>query len=229
MHTIRLYGAMGQKFGRSHRFELSIGSPAEAVRALMQMIPGFRHYLINAKDRGIAFTIFAARRNIVESELRLPVAEDREIRIAPVPQGRKGGIFQIILGAVLVVVGVIGESPWGQAFGGAVWGPYAISAGVSMIAGGVIQLLTPLPRTSGSKDKQGNVGSTTFNGPINTVAQGNPVPVFYGGPMTVGSMVASAGIQVQESDYTATPTDGTESFMGGGYINARFGVNVRVN
>lgn len=211
---------MGQKFGRVHRLQLDVGSPADAVRALMAMVPGFRRYLIGSRDAGIAFTVFAASKNVAEAELRMPVRTDRDIRIAPIPRGKKGGIFQIILGAVLIVAGA-----YVQYLSGGTPTPLStglINAGIAMVVGGVIQLLTPTPRVKGSSDRGAAKANTSFTGPINTVSQGNPNPVFYGGPMKVGSMVASAGIRVKEADYTPTPTSGTTGFMGGGRVSGNF-------
>jgi predicted phage tail protein len=210
MRTIRLYGKMGQLFGREHKYRLDVGSPAEAVHALMHTIPGFSRFLTRSRDMGLAFAVFAGKRNIGKDDLRLPVDDDADIRIAPIPRGRKGGIFQIILGAALIYVGAFTE------VFSAGTSTQLIIAGIGMVAGGVVQLLTPIPRATGSTDKNGQKANTSFNGPVNTVAQGNSMPVFYGGPMPVGSVVASAGIRVMESDYTPTPTVGSVGFMGGG-------------
>jgi predicted phage tail protein len=214
LRTIRLYGVMGRTLGRVHKRKLEIGSPAEAVQAMMHTVPGFSRFLTRSRDMGLAFTVFAGKRNLGEGDLRTPVEADEDIRIAPVLRGRKQGVFQVILGAVLIVVGLyIGVQSGGTA--GAI-AQGLVATGIGMIAGGVVQMLTPLPRTTKSSDKPGQQANTSFNGPVNTVAQGNSVPVFYGGPMPVGSVVASAGIRVKESDYTPTPTVGSVGFMGGG-------------
>ena len=210
LHTVRLYGELGRRFGRQHKFKLETRSPAEALSALMHTIPGLRRFLIRSPEQRMDFTVFAGRRNLSKGELHAPVELGTDIRIAPVLRGRKSGIFQIILGAVLVVVGLYAEGlTAGQSTA-------LVAEGVGLIAGGVVQLLTPLPRTSGGTDKPGQQANTSFNGPVNTVAQGNPIPVFYGGPMPVGSVVASAGIRVMESDYTPTAAPANTGFMGGG-------------
>jgi hypothetical protein len=95
-----------------------------------------------------------------------------------------------------------------------------MGAGIAMIAGGVVQLLTPVPKGMSAKDASANTPSYNFNGPVNTEAQGHPVPLFYGGPMTVGSAVASAGIDTVDTAYVPT-YDGLigflkHGFMGGG-------------
>lgn len=44
MMLILLYGHLGRRFGRVHRY--AAHSPAEAVRALCDTLPGFRQALI---------------------------------------------------------------------------------------------------------------------------------------------------------------------------------------
>lgn len=61
------------------------------------------------------------------------------------------------------------------------------------MAGGVIQMLSPQQKGISAKDNPDNGASYNFNGPVNTSAQGNPVPLLYG-RMICGSAVISAGI-----------------------------------
>jgi len=145
--------------------------------------------MMNAKDGGLTFAVFNGRRNLAEDDLRHPVGAD-EIRIAPVLIGSKsGGLFQTILGAALVVVGVV-ASVYGQA-----WGTQLVGLGASMALGGVIQMLSP--QTSGLASTANNGTSYYFDGPVNSAAQGEPVPLVYG-RMLVGSKVISAGIYAQD-------------------------------
>lgn len=208
LRTIRLYGKLGALYGRT--FKMAVGSPAEAVRALCSQLPGFERFLTNAKDRGMTFAVFVGRRNIGEDELKFPA--DGDIRIAPVLAGsKKNGVFQIIVGIVLVVVGVIGNF-----YGG--WGTPFIQAGIGMIIGGVVQMLAPQPKGRSSQDRPDNQPSYAFNGPINTQAQGNPVPLGYG-RMTIGSAVVSAGILAEDvyvPTFTASGGGGGGTGGGGG-------------
>jgi len=195
--TVRLYGVLGSRFGRTFQLMLDSNTPAEAIAALSAQLKGFREFLLGAKDRGLGFAVFVGKRNLKEDELASPSGSD-DIRIAPILLGSKnGGVFNIILGAILIVVGAIGQTPWGQAYGGGVWGPYLSSMGMSMLVGGVIQLLSPPPKAPKTTDRAGNQPSYVFNGAVNTQAQGNPVPVLYG-RMIVGSAVVSAGIHAED-------------------------------
>jgi predicted phage tail protein len=102
---------------------------------------------------------------------------------------KSAGLFQTILGAALVVVGAV-ASAYGQP-----WGGQLIGLGASMALGGVIQMLSP--QTSGLAGTTDNGTSYYFNGPVNSAAQGEPVPLVYG-RMRVGSKVISSGIFAQD-------------------------------
>lgn len=198
IRTVRLYGQLGARFGRVHRFDLDSDTPAEAVRALSSQFAGFREWLLSASERGLAFAVFRGKENVGEDDLRRPAGGD--IRIAPVIAGAKrAGVLQTVLGAVLIVVGVIGNM-----YGG--WGTPLIQAGIAMMAGGVIQMLSPQPKLGGNGRESSNQPSYTFNGAVNTEAQGHPVPLCYG-RMLVGSAVISAGI---EADDYAPATSGVD-------------------
>lgn len=209
METIRLYGSLGRKFGRVHHLELATGSVAEAIRALGVLYAEFDSWLTAAKDRGEGYAVFYGDNNLEQQELQLP-ALGRDIRIAPVILGSKsGGVFNIILGAVLVVVGAI-LAPYSGGLSVAL-----MNMGYAMIVGGVVQLLTPTPKGMASKDRPENTPSYNFNGPVNTQAQGNPVPLLYG-ELIVGSAVISAGISVQDEQYIPQAPSTGPGYGGGG-------------
>ncbi|HEC1602976.1 TPA: tail assembly protein [Escherichia coli] len=190
--TIRLYGVLGAKFGRVHK--LAVQTSAEAVKALCINFDGLEQYLYDAKKNGMTFAVFRGKRNIGVQDYR-ELGGDSDIRIAPVVEGaKKAGMFQTILGAVLVVVGAIGMfTPIGQAFGGATWGPYALNAGIGMMAGGIYQMLSPQPKGLQGRDDPDNKPSYAFGGSVNSLAMGNPVPVLYG-EREIGGAIISAGV-----------------------------------
>ncbi|WP_303638825.1 tail assembly protein [Stenotrophomonas tuberculopleuritidis] len=188
LRTIRLYGQLGSRFGRS--FRLAVNSPAEAVHALCAILPGFQQYLTRAKENGMAFAVFVGKQNLTKDQLQDPPGQ-QDIRIAPVLLGSKrGGILNIILGVVLIVVGV-----WTQNYN-------LVIQGAVMVVGGVVQMLGPQPKGLGSQDSAENRPNYSMNGTVNTQAQGNPVPVAYGGHdqkgMLIGSAVISGGIMAED-------------------------------
>lgn len=194
MTTIKLSGSLAKTFGRAH--QRLISTPREVFRALSVTVPGFEKYLNTSKARGLTYAVMVGKRNISESDLDFPNA-GQEIRIVPVIIGSKrAGVLQTILGAVLVVVGVLG-STIGQAWGGGVWGPAAWKIGAAMMVGGVAQMLSPQPGGLSSKQDADNKASYAFGGVTNTAAQGYPVPLCYG-KRRIGGAIISAGIYVED-------------------------------
>ncbi|MGF6476634.1 putative phage tail protein [Pantoea dispersa] len=193
VRTVRLYGVLGATFGRVHH--MVVETPREAIRAMCVVIPGFERFLNTSRRRGLTYAVFSGKRNLVQDELGMDKGND-DIRIAPVIIGSKtGGLLQTILGAVLVVVGVVvtGLSyGWAAPVGGAL-----ISAGVGLMAGGVMQMLSPQTPGLSSKQDADNQASYAFGSPTNTAAQGYPVPMLYG-QRRIGGAIISAGIYVED-------------------------------
>lgn len=191
--TIRLYGALGARFGRVHK--LAVQTSAEAVKALCINFDGLEQYLYNARKNGMTFAVFRGKRNIGLNDYK-NLGGSNDIRIAPIMEGaKKAGMFQTILGAVMVVAGI---AVTGMIFGSAgVIGAGMVSAGIGMMAGGVYQMLSPQPKGLQSRDDPDNKPSYAFGGAVNTVAMGNPVPVLYG-EREIGGAIISAGIVAED-------------------------------
>lgn len=186
LKTIRLYGHLGERFGRI--FRLDVQSPAEAVRALCVLLPGFRSAVIDDPRAAGGYRVSAGSDRRDAKTLTVPCGEGESIRIVPVMCGAgEGGLGQTILGIVMVIAGGILEQPW------------MVSIGWGMIVGGVVQLLAPNTNMAetGPPDRPDSKPSFAFDGAVNTAAQGNPVPVCYG-RMIVGSQVISAGMSVEQ-------------------------------
>ena len=192
MKTIKLLGELGKKFGKLHRFD--VNSPAEAIRALCANFKGFEAHLMNSDPEVVRYQVVVGKETVPnENHLHDPIGGADVIKFVPVLVGAKGGggLIQTIVGAVLIVVGfALSFTPFAAA------SPYLYAMGVSMMIGGVAQMLTPSRSPtmgSTSYEEAENNPSYTFDGPINTEAQGHPVPIGYG-RMIVGSAVISAGI-----------------------------------
>lgn len=186
MTTIRLGGQLGKLFGKVHH--RLIRTTGEAGRALAATIPGFEAYMRSSRSRGLTYAVFRGKDNIGKDDLDSPNA-GREIRIVPVVIGSKrGGLLQTILGAVLVVVGALT-----YAYGGAA----LVAGGAGMMAGGIVQMLSPQAAGLASKQDADNKPSYAFGSPVNTTAQGLPVPLCYG-KRRIGGAIISAGIYVED-------------------------------
>ena len=187
LRTVRLYGPLGVKFGRCH--QLVVSSPREAMIALAATVPGFEQYIIDCTEGGIDFAVFIGKRNLNDEQID-DQCGGQEIRIAPIIRGSKqAGLFQVIVGVVLLVAGFV--------TGGTTWGPAMVMLGAGLAVSGAITMATTQAKTKESGDKGDSVASSNFNGAVNTVAQGNPVPLAYGRNI-VGSAVISAAIYPED-------------------------------
>ena len=193
--TIRLYGAMGARFGRVHK--LAVQTSAEAVKALCINFDGLEDYLMNAKKNGMTFAVFRGKRNIGVQDFQ-ELAGKSDIRIAPVMEGaKKAGMFQTILGAVMVVAGIIVGVATGWTGVGLTFGAGLIMSGASMMAGGIYQMLSPQPKGLQGRDDPDNKPSYAFGGSVNTLAMGNPVAPLWG-EREIGGAIISAGIVAED-------------------------------
>lgn len=183
LKTIKLYGILAKKFGKE--FRLDVENTREAMRALCVQVPGFEHFMLHAHEQGLEFAVFQDKQNISETELDMSTSA-KVIKVVPKVKGA-GGVFQTILGAVLVVVGAV------MVFTGvgAPIGTALIGAGVGMMVGGIAMMLMPKIENQ-DQNQDGNKANKGFGGAVTTVAQGNPVPVLYG-QREVGGFIASAG------------------------------------
>ncbi|WP_278364798.1 tail assembly protein [Acinetobacter schindleri] len=185
LKKIRLYGVLAKKFGKE--FHLAVDNTREAMRALCVQVPGFEHFMLHAHEQGLEFAVFQDKQNISETELDMSTSA-KVIKVVPKVKGA-GGAVQTIIGAVLVVVGIVVT---GMSFGsaGAV-GAALIGAGVGMMVGGIAQMLMPKIENQ-DQNQDGNKANKGFGGAVTTIAQGNPVPLLYG-QREVGGFIASAG------------------------------------
>lgn len=188
MKKIRLYGILAKKFGRE--YEMEISSTREAMRALSSQIKGFEKFMLTAHERGLTFAVFCDDVNICEKQIDMQT-NAKIIKIVPkvIGAGGKNGLLQTILGAVLVVVGIVVSGlTWGAA---TPVGTALIGAGVGLMAGGIAQMLMPKTQVE-DNNQDGNRANKGFGGAVTTVAQGNPVPVLRG-RYEIGGFIVSAG------------------------------------
>lgn len=195
MATIELYGLLAKTFGKTH--QRLVRTKAEAIHALCKTVNNFERFLNTSKLRGLTYAVFVGKRNIGIDDLGYPITEE-VIKIVPVTIGSKrAGALQTILGAVLVVAGVVvGAFAGWTGIGGAV-AAGMIKVGAAMALGGVIQMLSPQTAGLASKQDADNQASYAFGGVTNTAAQGYPVPLLYG-KRRIGGAIISAGIYVED-------------------------------
>lgn len=212
MRKVRLYGWLAREFGRE--FELEVRTPAEAVRALCVVAPGFKD-AIRRDTRHLYRVLVGAEILDPEKQLHDPAGD--VIRLVPVVAGAKDGFTRVLVGAALIGLALWNPMGWAAIGAKGAWGLQAVlGIGISTGLGGVSQLLAKQPGfdpslSSGPKDDP----TFTFAGPVNTQAQGYPVPVAYG-RIRVGSAIVSGGIDSQafRRDHGAPDEAGTRGGNG---------------
>lgn len=197
LKTLILEGRMAKKFGREHQFHVK--DLREMLRAMCSQVPGFKRYLSEGHMKGIRFAFFNGKNNIGLDEFDM-TRGGAVYRISAITEGSKrGGVLQIVIGAVALVAAYFTAGASLTAIGLSTAAATATTTaltglGLSMMLGGVVQLLTPQPNYNvGASSSTDNKPNYAFGSPVNTVAVGYPVPLLFG-EREIGGAVISAGI-----------------------------------
>lgn len=182
MQKVKLIGNIS-KFGET--WETDCNNIRDIFKLIECQTPGFRQHLVDAAEAGVGYEIRRGK-DFLESEEELLLSLNNEdIIITEVPAGAKSAAGKILAAlAIVVVIGLTGGGGL-AAFGSNIVAAFTGSGGLLATAGammavnlamtGISQLLAPGPETD-TKQNEGYL----FNGPVNTVQQGMPVPVCYG-------------------------------------------------
>ena len=223
MKVVKVYGALRKRLGQC-RFQFEADTPAQAIKALCANFPGLDKWLIDSEQDGVGYRVTIGKERIGEAEaaaLLLPWSERDVFSITPVIAGAGQGAGSIFAGIGLVALaivlgpaaggflglgmglsGVTAGAVAGSAAMGIIGGAFASAVGflgVSLVVGGVAQMLSPTPTFSSFErgKEAARLESFTFSGITNTVQQGMPVPICYG-RCYIGSAVISSGLDVDQ-------------------------------
>jgi len=144
--------------------------------------------------------------------------------------GGRGGGAKIIMGVALIAIAIAAPyaiaavggaampATLGAALGTAIPGTFGLATfqglammGAMMALGGIVQLLSPQPKTNYDGREGANENSFIYGGPTNTSEQGGPVPLIYG-TMIVGAHTIVRGVRPEDmpldaADSTAPTQD----------------------
>ena len=219
MKVVKVYGALRELLGKT-RFEFVADTPAQAMRALLVNFPELQQWLLDSEKNGVAYRVTVGKQKIHNDDvsgLFLHWSALEVFSITPVMTGAGRGGGSFLLGLALVGTAfLIGPAAGGflgigAGLGGATGAGAAISMGLvgasfatavgtlglSLMIGGVAQMLSPVPKPPGIGEAPTQLESNSFSGVLNTVRQGVPVPIAYG-RVFVGSAVVSAGLDVDQ-------------------------------
>lgn len=211
MKQVILEGRLGEEFGSE--WNLAVNSPAEAILAIMTQRPAMRRFLIDAE--GIqGYEVFIDDESIdTEQELVIHNPGEGKYTFVPIVGGSKSSTLMMVLGVTLMVAtggfGTAIAAPFMASAGTAAVGTVgtagyvaATSAtlttlgtglsylGTGLLLGGAAMMLAPDVPDGNSSEKSENY---LFGGPVNTVKQGEPIPLVYGRAI-VGSKTISASL-----------------------------------
>ena len=219
MKVVKVYGALRKRLGQC-RFQFEADTPAQAIKALCVNFPGLDKWLLDSEQDGVSYRVSIGKEKITEddlSPLAMPWSERQVFSITPViaGAGRTGAMIGIGIGLIALAIvagpvaggflglgaGLSGTAS-GVAVSGLVGGAFASAigfAGVSLVLGGIAQLISPQQTYSSSERGKdaARFESFTFSGITNTVQQGLPVPICYGRAY-IGSAVISSGLDVDQ-------------------------------
>ncbi|MDC9591058.1 tail assembly protein [Xenorhabdus sp. XENO-10] len=194
LRTIRLHGVLAAKF--SPTFEYAARDALHAIRAMSKLVIGFDAFMLSAHQQGFTFSIIVGGRSHNKDELDMTKGSD-DIHIMPVITGSKrAGLFNVVLGVALIAIAWWNPLGWTASTA-----LFVGASGASMAMGGVSQMLAPQPPGLGMRESPENKPSYAFGGPVNTIAQGNPVPILYG-TREIGGAIISAGVYTEDQYQT---------------------------
>lgn len=192
---IRLYGVLAAKYGPSRRYAVS--SPRAAYKALEANLGDFFETI---EDMTIRTVVSRGDDPDADDAMDLDLEHipmktgTLTIHIVPMPAGavnNKGrGGFKGFLGTILIATAVIIGGPAG------LFSPMGL-IGINLVLSGVSLLLMPTPQGIDPNSKEDD-SSILFTSTVNVAAQGHAVPIVYGGPIKVGSVVVSAGFDTDQ-------------------------------
>lgn len=208
MVRVNLHGKLGEDLGKT--WDLDVTSVAEAMRAIEANTRCLRKWFLDhAEEKGYSAYSISVNNKFLKFKENMQVDEFKNsevfmqyddkletVDIFPEIMGSRS-IFMIIVSVILIVIAVFVPP----------LAPVLILAGLGLLAAGVTSLLSKPPPLipfnaqqadpiNSSAGEVGGPSSYLFNGPVNTVGEGGPVPVGYG-TLLIGSNNVYASYDVQ--------------------------------
>lgn len=182
LHTIKLHGFLGDKYAKS--VTLAGANMFQVMRGLIHRFgPEFKEDVRSA-DWHVLLGNRRAKKDLGEDDLGRFI-NDRVIHLIPAVAGGSGAV-RTILGAALVVVGVITQQPW------------LVNVGAALAIGGVVEMLTKPVLGQPGRDDANNEASYIYNGPVNVTEQGVPVPLIFGRVGRCSSVIIASDFSNEE-------------------------------
>lgn len=210
--TIYLQGKMGELFGDV--WNLNAATVAECMHGIDCQREGkLKQYLLDCTEKGIKFTVQRGKELLDYDNLQMDLGED-DLIISPVPAGSGNKLLKVIVGFALMIGAAMILGPGGVIAAAELTGFAKFAAvgaamamgmiGSALLNSGVAEYMAP--------KKAGEKGDAfLFDGPVNNVKEGIPVPLAYG-QVLVGGATISFGFSDHEvsssSGFTFSQSNG---------------------
>ena len=221
--NVKVHGILAEQLGREE-WNLSVNSVSDAVRGIEANCKNFYKRLWENDRKNIKYRVLINKKDfniekgkdpntlegIYSSELVMKKSNIKTIDIVPIIEGEDMmSIVTIVVGVALIASG-IGAAGGFSAFMAGKGGMMAaakVIGGLGLVAAGVTNLLTPMPKFGDFGEiQQGGSKSYLFNGPENTIREGGPVFVAYG-RLIVGSHVIQSSLDTIDVDADVSPKE----------------------
>lgn len=179
--NIYLKGKMGKLFGE--HWKLNAATVQEAMHGIdVQRNNKLTKYLIECTEKGIMFHVQKGKELLDYTNLSTTLGEE-DLIITPIPAGagKFADRLKVIIGVALIIASIF-FPPTAGILGMTVLQTQAVMlfVGSALAMRGIMGLMTPKkPSEAGD--------SYYFDGPVNNVKQGVPVPLLYGRLIVGGS------------------------------------------
>lgn len=162
LRRIHLHGSL--KNIHPEVIEVHAATVAEALKAVTRQIKGFAGNAVTGPLR-----VKVVGFETVES--LIAPSDARDLHIFPqLNGGKRGGFFQILIGAVLIAASFIPGV-------GTTFAPILLKVGIMMVLGGILQLFNTPKRDNKDKEEK---KSHYLGAPKNTVEIGTRIPILCG-------------------------------------------------
>lgn len=216
---IKIHGVLAEQLGQSE-WKLAVNSVGEAIGGIQANSKKLYQSLIKNDQKNIKYRVLVNQRDllydtdkdinslegIASSELVMNKSDLKTIDIVPVIEGADE-VLPIIVGIALIAGAAMMPGGLGAIFkgGASLMQQSMFMGGVGLIAAGITNLLTPMPKFGDFREiEQGGAKSYLFNGPENTIREGGPVFVGYG-RLLVGSQVIQSAADTVNIDADVRP------------------------
>jgi len=205
MRNVYLQGELGDRFGK--KFQMSASTPAEIIKCINANRDGFKPFLLECHEKGVAFNVKIEEKDVVEEDFILPLKKG-DVTVSLIPAGSKSGLSKILAAVLLVTVGLpalagassaaVGPNlPLGEAIkmGAKTFtGKLVVGLATNLALVGLQQVMAQDPSTDSE-----NPTNYLFDGDAQNTKRGDPVPVLYGELRVPGRPIS---IDVIAGEYT---------------------------